>query len=37
MRVAFIGDIVGQPGRDMVKMYLPKIRAEYGVDFVIAN
>jgi hypothetical protein len=37
MRMAFIGDIVGQPGRDMVKKYLPKIREEYGVDFVVAN
>ena len=37
MRVAFIGDIVGEPGRDMVKMYLPKIRAEHKVDFVVAN
>lgn len=37
MRVAFIGDIVGSPGREMLKSYLPKIRAEYGVDFVIAN
>jgi len=37
MRVAFIGDIVGQPGREMIKTYLPKIRAELGVDFVVAN
>ncbi len=37
MRVAFIGDIVGSPGRDMLKSHLPKIKAEYGVDFVIAN
>ncbi|EQB39886.1 metallophosphoesterase [Sulfurimonas hongkongensis] len=37
MRVAFIGDIVGRPGRDMIQKYLKKIRAEYEVDFVIAN
>ncbi len=37
MRIAFIGDIVGRPGRDMLKTYLPKIRQEYEVDFVIAN
>lgn len=37
MRIAFIGDIVGQPGRKMVQDYLPKIRQEYEVDFVIAN
>ncbi|MBE0514804.1 TIGR00282 family metallophosphoesterase [Sulfurimonas sp.] len=37
MRVAFIGDIVGSPGRDMLKSHLSKIRAEHGVDFVVAN
>ena len=37
MRVAFIGDIVGSPGRDMLKSYLLKIRQEYKIDFVIAN
>ncbi|MEA3330449.1 MAG: TIGR00282 family metallophosphoesterase [Campylobacterota bacterium] len=37
MRIAFIGDIVGRPGRDMIKNYLLKIRAEYEVDFVVVN
>ena len=37
MRIAFIGDIVGQPGRKMIQDYLSKIREEYEVDFVIAN
>ena len=37
MRIAFIGDIVGRPGRDMIKTHLSKIREEYEVDFVIAN
>ena len=37
MRIAFIGDIVGQPGRKMVQNHLQKIRAEYSIDFVIAN
>ncbi len=37
MRIAFIGDIVGRPGRDMIKTHLSKIREEYKVDFVIAN
>ena len=37
MKLAFIGDIVGKPGRDMVKEYLPKLREEYGLDLVIAN
>ena len=37
MKIAFIGDVVGKPGRDMLKMHLSKIRQEYNVDFVIAN
>lgn len=37
MRVAFIGDIVGQPGRSMVGKYLPEIKQKYEVDFVVAN
>ncbi len=37
MRVAFIGDIVGRPGRDMIKKYLKEIKDEYEVDFTIAN
>ncbi|MDQ7045024.1 MAG: TIGR00282 family metallophosphoesterase [Sulfurimonas sp.] len=37
MRIAFIGDIVGRPGRDMLKMHLANIREEHKIDFVIAN
>ncbi|MBW6488089.1 TIGR00282 family metallophosphoesterase [Sulfurimonas sp.] len=37
MRVAFIGDIVGSPGRDMLKAHLKKIRQEHNIDFVVAN
>lgn len=37
MRVLFIGDIVGRPGRDMIKKYLKSIKEEYAVDFVVAN
>ncbi len=37
MRIGFIGDIVGKPGREMLKKYLMKIREEYNIDFVIAN
>jgi 2',3'-cyclic-nucleotide 2'-phosphodiesterase len=37
MRLAFLGDIVGKPGRDMLKLYLRKIREEHSIDFVIAN
>ncbi len=37
LTLAFIGDIVGRPGRSMVKEHLKKLREEFGVDFVIAN
>lgn len=37
MRVMFIGDIVGKPGREIIKMHLKNIKKEYEVDFVIAN
>jgi metallophosphoesterase (TIGR00282 family) len=37
MKLLFIGDIVGKPGRDIVAALVPKVRAERGVDFVIAN
>jgi len=37
MKIAFIGDIVGRPGREMLKEYLLEIKKEYEVDFVIAN
>lgn len=34
---AFIGDIVGRPGRSMVKEHLKGLREEFGIDFVIGN
>ena len=37
MRIAFIGDIVGRPGRRIIKENLQKIRDEHKIDFVIAN
>lgn len=37
MKIAFIGDIVGQPGRKMIQNHLKKIREEENLDFVIAN
>lgn len=37
MRLLFIGDIVGKPGREIVCSLVPKLRAERGLDFVIAN
>ena len=37
MNILFIGDIVGEPGRQAVKVLLPKIREQHAVDFVVAN
>ncbi|AXH08898.1 TIGR00282 family metallophosphoesterase [Malaciobacter halophilus] len=37
MRIAFIGDIVGRPGRKIIKEHLKKINEEFKVDYVIAN
>ena len=37
MKLLFIGDIVGQPGRRAVKELLPKLREQHGLHFVIAN
>lgn len=37
MRLLFIGDIVGKPGREVVAALVPALRAERQVDFVIAN
>ena len=37
MKVLFIGDIVGSPGRKAVKEYLNEIRKELPFDFCIAN
>lgn len=37
MKLLFIGDIVGKPGREVVCSLVPKLRAEHGLDFIIAN
>ncbi|MBD3800915.1 MAG: YmdB family metallophosphoesterase [Campylobacterales bacterium] len=37
MRVAMIGDIVGRPGRSMIKQHLPRLKEEHSIDFVVAN
>lgn len=37
VKVLFIGDIVGSPGRNAVKRVIPEIVAQHGIDFVIAN
>ena len=37
MKLLFIGDIVGQPGRRAVAELVPKLREQLALDFVIAN
>jgi metallophosphoesterase (TIGR00282 family) len=37
MKILFIGDIVGAPGRHMAEKHLPRLIDEYKIDFVIAN
>ena len=37
MKILFIADIVGQPGRRAVKELVPKLRPEQGINLVIAN
>ena len=37
MRIGFIGDIVGRPGRKIIKENLTKIKKEFEIDFVVAN
>lgn len=37
MRMLFIGDVVGKPGRRAVATLVPKLRQEREIDFVVAN
>lgn len=37
MKILFIGDIVGEPGRRAVNRLVPEMRVKHGLDFVIAN
>ena len=37
INILFIGDIVGQPGLDIVQMYLPSLQKKYRIDITIAN
>ena len=37
MRMLFIGDIVGAPGRSAVRELVPRLRADLGLDAVVAN
>lgn len=37
MKILFIGDVVGRPGREAVKAVLPELKAETRADLIIAN
>jgi len=37
LKILFIGDIFGRPGRAIVKERLPELRKQHAVDLVIAN
>jgi len=37
MKILFIGDIVGKPGREATKVLLAELKSEFGIDVVIAN
>ena len=37
IRLLFLGDIVGKPGRELVRKGLPSLIEHYNVDLVIAN
>lgn len=37
MKILYIGDIMGRPGRNIVQKLLPGIRQEHEIDFVIAQ
>ena len=37
MKLLFIGDVIGRPGRDVVGEELPRLRETLGLDFVILN
>jgi len=37
MKILFIGDIVGEPGRRAVKQLIPVLRERHGLDVIIAN
>ena len=37
MRLLFLGDIVGRPGRTAICNALPALITRYGIDFVVIN
>jgi len=37
MRILFVGDVVGKPGREAVRRWVPELIREFNVDFAIVN
>ncbi|WNF35380.1 TIGR00282 family metallophosphoesterase [Bacillaceae bacterium IKA-2] len=37
MKILFIGDVVGSPGREMIATYLPKLKSKYKPTITIVN
>jgi metallophosphoesterase (TIGR00282 family) len=37
LRLLFLGDVFGKPGRQAVKHFVPKLIASHGIDLVVAN
>jgi 2',3'-cyclic-nucleotide 2'-phosphodiesterase len=37
MKILFVGDIVGKPGRSAVQKIVPRLRKEHGLDYCIGN
>lgn len=37
LNILFIGDIVGNPGREAISLFLDELKAEYAIDITIAN
>lgn len=37
MNILFCGDVVGRPGRDVVKQHVPALRRQFALDLVVVN
>src|SRR5579883_551224 len=37
MRIMMVGDVVGKSGRQATQEWVPRLKREYGADFVIVN
>lgn len=37
MRLLFLGDVVGRSGRNAIAQHLPRMRADWALDFVVVN